>query len=126
VLGAVYMLYLYQRTMFGRIENPKNEKLMDLSGREFATFAPLIALAVWIGLYPAPFLRRLDTSVQHVIARVSPQYQGNQAAAADCAPTPQQMAANTASPFLAAAPCAPGEAPPSPQAASAAQGREPR
>jgi NADH-quinone oxidoreductase subunit M len=123
VLGAVYMLYLYQRTMFGKIENPKNEKLMDLSGREFATFAPLIALAVWIGIYPAPFLRRLDTSVQHVIARVSPQYQGNQAA--DCAPPPQQMAANTASPFLAAAPCAPGE-PPSPQAASAGQGLSPQ
>src|SRR5205823_9633700 len=74
VLGATYMLYLYQRTMFGKVENPKNERLADLNGREFATFAPLIALAVWIGLYPAPFLRRLDTSVQHVIARVNPQY----------------------------------------------------
>jgi NADH-quinone oxidoreductase subunit M len=123
VLGAAYMLYLYQRTMFGKIENPKNESLMDLTGREFATFAPLIALAIWIGLYPAPFLRRLDTSVQRVVARVSPQY--NQAAA-DCAPTPQQMAANTASPFLAAAPCAPGEVPPSPQAATARQPQEPR
>jgi NADH-quinone oxidoreductase subunit M len=74
VLGAVYMLSLYQRTMFGKIENPKNEKLLDLSFREFATFAPLIVLAVWIGLYPKPFLDRLDTSVQRVIARVSPQY----------------------------------------------------
>jgi NADH-quinone oxidoreductase subunit M len=74
VLGAAYMLYLYQRTMFGKIENPKNERLMDLSGREFATFAPLLVLAVWIGLYPKPFLDRLDTSVQRVIARVSPQY----------------------------------------------------
>src|SRR5688500_1564805 len=75
VLGAAYMLYLYQRTMFGKIENPKNEKLLDLSVREFATFAPLLVLAVWIGLYPAPFLRRLDTSVQRVVARVSPQYE---------------------------------------------------
>jgi NADH-quinone oxidoreductase subunit M len=74
VLGAVYMLTLYQRTMFGKVENPKNEKLLDLSGREFATFAPLIVLAVWIGLYPKPFLDRLDTSVQRVVARVSPQY----------------------------------------------------
>ena len=63
VLGAAYMLYLYQRTMFGKIENAKNERLMDLSGREFATFAPLLVLAVWIGLYPKPFLDRLDTSV---------------------------------------------------------------
>ena len=74
VLGAAYMLYLYQRTMFGKIENPKNERLLDLSHREFATFAPLLVLAVWMGLYPAPFLRRLETSVQHIIARVSPQY----------------------------------------------------
>jgi NADH-quinone oxidoreductase subunit M len=107
VLGAAYMLYLYQRTMFGRIENPKNEKLADLTGREFATFAPLLALAVWIGLYPAPFLRRLDTSVQRVIARVSPQYTQGTQAAADCAPAPDLLAANTAAPFLAAVPCDP-------------------
>src|SRR5437868_11598064 len=74
VLGAAYMLYLYQRTMFGKIENPKNEGLPDLNAREFATFAPLLALAVWIGLYPAPVLRRLDTSVQNVVARVNPTY----------------------------------------------------
>ena len=42
--------------------------------REFATFAPLIVLAVWIGLYPTPFLRRLETSVQHIVLRVSPEY----------------------------------------------------
>src|SRR2546428_1876700 len=46
VLGAAYMLYLYQRTMFGKIENPKNERLMDLTHREVATFAPLLLLAV--------------------------------------------------------------------------------
>jgi NADH-quinone oxidoreductase subunit M len=74
VLGAAYMLYLYQRTMFGKVDNPKNETLLDLDHREFATFAPLIILALWIGLYPAPFLRRIETSVQHVVARVSPQY----------------------------------------------------
>ncbi len=118
VLGAAYMLYLYQRTMFGRVENPKNEKLLDLSGREFATFAPLIVLAVWIGLYPKPFLDRLDTSVHRVIARVSPQYSQ---LAADCgassppvvaggfssvAPTPELLATNSAARFLAARPTA--------------------
>jgi len=73
VLGAAYMLWLYQRTMFGKLENPKNEKLADLSLREFVTFVPLLILAVWIGLYPAPFLRRLDSSVARVVARVNPQ-----------------------------------------------------
>ena len=52
VLGAAYMLWLYQRTMFGKIEHPANANLKDLSFREFVTFAPLIALAVWIGIYP--------------------------------------------------------------------------
>ena len=46
------------------------------------TFAPLIILAVWIGLYPAPFLRRLETSVQHIVARVEPAVRGE--TAADC------------------------------------------
>jgi NADH-quinone oxidoreductase subunit M len=127
VLGAAYMLYLYQRTMFGKVENPKNERLLDLSMREFATFAPLIVLAVWIGLYPKPFLDRLNTSVNNVVARVSPQYTNT--LASNCAPavpasaadanasggaalpaSATLMAANTASPFIASAPCAPGEA----------------
>ena len=108
VLGATYMLYLYQRTMFGRVENPKNERLLDLSHREFATFAPLLILAVWMGLYPAPFLRRLDTSVLHVISRVSPQYA--QKMAADCGlpapvPTAAALAENPAAKFLATVPC---------------------
>ena len=74
VLGAAYMLWLYQRTMFGKIENPKNERLLDLNMREYATYAPLLILAVWIGLYPKPFLDRIKTSVDRVVARVDPQY----------------------------------------------------
>ncbi len=74
VLGAAYMLWLYQRTMFGKVENPKNEGLADVGFREFALFVPLIILAVWIGLYPAPFLNRLESSVARVVSRVSPQY----------------------------------------------------
>src|SRR6266436_5737628 len=107
VLGAAYMLNLYQKTMFGKIENPKNERLKDLNHREFATFAPLLVLAVWMGLYPSPILRRLDPSVQHVIARVSPEYAAAKAADCDTAPpTPAQIAAstNTAAKFLASLP----------------------
>ena len=74
VLGAAYMLWLYQRTMFGDVTNPKNEKLPDLNMREFATFVPLLILAVWIGLYPKPFLDRLETSVDRVVARVNSDY----------------------------------------------------
>jgi NADH-quinone oxidoreductase subunit M len=108
VLGAAYMLYLYQRTMFGKIENPKNERLLDMGQREFATFAPLLILAVWMGIYPAPFLRRLEKSVQHIVERVSPQYA--QIYLANCDPTPKPVTAavvaqNPAAQFLAAAPC---------------------
>jgi len=84
VLGAAYMLYLYQRTMFGTVTNPKNERLLDLNQREFATFVPLLVLAVWIGLYPAPFLRRLERSVEHIVSRVNTQYAQAYARAADC------------------------------------------
>jgi len=72
VLGAAYMLWLYQRTMFGKIENPANRNLEDLSARELVTFAPLVVLAFWIGLYPAPFLSRIESSVVRVMARVRP------------------------------------------------------
>src|SRR5471032_1902609 len=108
VLGAAYMLYLYQRTMFGKIENPKNERLLDLSHREFATFAPLLVLAVWMGLYPAPFLTRLESSVRHIIGRVSPQYEAKYLADCDTKPpTPEMVAAsaNPAARFLSTMPC---------------------
>jgi NADH-quinone oxidoreductase subunit M len=84
VLGAAYMLWLYQRTMFGKIENAKNERLLDLNFREFATYAPLLILAVWIGLYPKPFIDRLQTSVDRVVVRINPEYRA-QAAAANAA-----------------------------------------
>jgi NADH-quinone oxidoreductase subunit M len=106
VLGAAYMLYLYQRTMFGKVENPKNETLADLNLREFVTFAPLIALAVWIGLYPKPFLDRLETSVNSVVARVHDDSGGRRA---DCDATPalQGRASTAGARFPAAAPCSP-------------------
>ena len=83
VLGAAYMLWLYQRTMFGTVTNPKNENLPDLSMREFVTFAPLLLLAVWIGLYPKPFLDRLETSVDKVMMRVNSDYTPRFAAVLD-------------------------------------------
>ena len=84
VLGAAYMLWLYQRTMFGRLENPANHNLKDLNGRELATFVPLVALAVWIGLYPAPVLRRLESSVARVTLRVNSVYGPALARLNDC------------------------------------------
>jgi NADH-quinone oxidoreductase subunit M len=107
VLGAAYMLWLYQRTMFGKVENPKNENLPDLSVREFATFVPLIVLAVWIGIYPAPFLTRVEPTVKNVIARLNPAYATPSAAtAAPAAPAkPKDCADNTPANEFLTAPC---------------------
>jgi NADH-quinone oxidoreductase subunit M len=74
VLGAAYMLWLYQRTMFGKLENPANAKLPDLNLREWATLVPLIIMAFWIGLYPAPFFRALDKPVTKLVLKVYPDY----------------------------------------------------
>ena len=94
VLGAAYMLWLYQRTMFGKIENPANATLKDLNAREIATFVPLIALAIWIGLYPAPILQRLQSSVGRVVVRVNAAYGPAIAKAeADCNPAAAPVAA---------------------------------
>jgi NADH-quinone oxidoreductase subunit M len=66
VLAAAYLLWLYQRVFFGTVTNPKNEKLLDLSPRELATFIPLVALALIIGLYPQPLFKILDQPVNHL------------------------------------------------------------
>lgn len=63
VLGAVYLLHLFQKLMFGPITSPQNAELPDLSAREIATFAPLIVLIFVMGMYPRPFLRPMDAAV---------------------------------------------------------------
>jgi NADH-quinone oxidoreductase subunit M len=88
VLGAAYMLWLFQRTMFGKIDNPANAGLKDLDARELATFVPLVALAIWIGIYPAPVLRRLESSVARVTVRVNSVYGPALAKLNDCLKNP--------------------------------------
>ncbi|MEE2822460.1 MAG: NADH-quinone oxidoreductase subunit M [Acidobacteriota bacterium] len=72
VLGAAYMLWLYQRVMFGKLEHEENRNLPDLNWREMATFVPLIILAFWIGLYPKTFLDYLHEPVNQIVERVRP------------------------------------------------------
>ena len=67
VLGAVYLLHLFQRLMFGPVTNPENNKLRDLSRREVFAFLPLVALMFWVGIYPKPFLVRIEPAVDAVI-----------------------------------------------------------
>ncbi len=70
VLGAAYMLWMFQRTMFGAVTHESNKRLLDLNLREAMTLIPLVILFFWIGLYPAPFLKAMEPSVQKVVARL--------------------------------------------------------
>jgi NADH-quinone oxidoreductase subunit M len=70
ILGAVYMLWMYQRVFLGKITNPANQSLSDLTGREKLILIPILAMMLWIGVYSGPFLRRMDVSVKFVQQRI--------------------------------------------------------
>jgi NADH-quinone oxidoreductase subunit M len=72
VLGAAYMLWMYQRVFFGPLTHPENRELKDLDGRELFYLLPLVLLCFWIGLYPRPFFRVLEKPVSYVVAKVDP------------------------------------------------------
>lgn len=72
ILGAAYMLWFYERAIFGKVTKPVNERLPDLGARELAIALPLVALIFWIGMYPSPFLHRINGSVEALHARLQP------------------------------------------------------
>jgi NADH-quinone oxidoreductase subunit M len=74
VLNAGYMLWLYQRMFFGNIDNPKNEKLTDMTGREWAYMIPLVVLSLWIGVYPKTFTDYIIKPVNAVVQQIRPNY----------------------------------------------------
>jgi len=102
VLGAAYMLWLYQRTMFGEITKEENKTLPDLDAREMATLLPIIAFCFWIGLYPAPFLRAMETSVANVIQTVEKGSTGKAVQGKRAAISHQPSAISQADPAVAA------------------------
>src|SRR5512146_758426 len=74
ILGAAYLLWLYQRTMLGQVTNGKNLVIPDMNLREIAIFVPLILWAVWIGIYPKPYFDILKQPVTEIVQRVRPEY----------------------------------------------------
>jgi NADH-quinone oxidoreductase subunit M len=70
VLGAVYMLWMYQRVFLGKLENPANATLKDMGTRERLLILPIILLMLWIGVYSKPFLSRIEPSIQRVQERI--------------------------------------------------------
>ncbi|RJQ80069.1 MAG: NADH-quinone oxidoreductase subunit M [Desulfobacteraceae bacterium] len=67
VLGAVYMLWMYQRVLFGPVTHPANKDLKDLNPREILTLIPIILLIFWIGIYPRPFLKLSAAGTTHLV-----------------------------------------------------------
>ena len=80
ILGAAYLLWLYQRVMFGPVTNVANEHLPDLNLREYATLVPLVILAFGIGIYPKPLFTVLEGPVRQIVQQVNPGYYNAQAA----------------------------------------------
>jgi NADH-quinone oxidoreductase subunit M len=74
ILNAGYMLWLYQRMFFGEITNEKNKLLPDLNMREWAYMLPLVIMSLWIGMYPAPFIRYIEKPVNSVVKQIKPGY----------------------------------------------------
>jgi NADH-quinone oxidoreductase subunit M len=70
ILGAIYMLWMFRRVIFGPLNKPENEKLQDLNGRELIILAPILILIVLMGVYPQPFLTRMEPAVEMSLRRI--------------------------------------------------------
>jgi NADH-quinone oxidoreductase subunit M len=73
IFAAAYLLWALQRIIYNKLDNPENENLPDLSKRELLVLGPLLACVVWIGLYPKPFLDRIEASAEALVTTVQEQ-----------------------------------------------------
>ena len=71
IWAAVYMLWMLQRVVFGKVTNPENAKLHDLNARELGLLIPLLVLMLFMGVYPRVFLDRSQASVEEVRERLA-------------------------------------------------------
>ncbi|HKN59383.1 MAG TPA: NADH-quinone oxidoreductase subunit M [Gemmatimonadaceae bacterium] len=70
IFAAAYLLWALQRILFNPLDKPENTVLPDLNRRELALLVPMIAVIIWLGVYPAPVLRRMESSAQLLVDRV--------------------------------------------------------
>jgi NADH-quinone oxidoreductase subunit M len=73
IFAAAYLLWALQRIIYNKLDNPENENLPDLSKRELLVLGPLLACVMWIGLYPKPFLDRIEASAEALVTTVQEQ-----------------------------------------------------
>jgi NADH-quinone oxidoreductase subunit M len=88
ILAAAYMLWMFQRVMFGAVTHEENRGLKDLNLREIVILAPIIIMIVWMGVFPTFFLKKMDLSVQRFIYDIKARY----AAATTVAPPENEPA----------------------------------
>jgi NADH-quinone oxidoreductase subunit M len=81
ILGAAYLLWLYQRVFWGPLDNPANKSVSDLNKREFSLLISLVAIMFWMGLFPGPFFEMIREPVNYVVRKVEPTYFDNKAPA---------------------------------------------
>jgi len=70
IIGSVYMLVLFKKSFFGPVTNEKNRNLKDLDKRELTALLPLVAIVVWLGVYPKPVLGPIDNSVKKLLVQM--------------------------------------------------------
>jgi len=70
IFAAAYLLWALQRILFNPLDKSENTHLADLNRRELAMLVPMIAVIIWLGIYPAPVLRRMEASSQLLVNRV--------------------------------------------------------
>jgi NADH-quinone oxidoreductase subunit M len=70
IFAAVYLLWMYQRVIFGEVTHEENRRLTDLTPREWALLAPVLLFIVWIGVYPVAFTGKMEATVDALIAQV--------------------------------------------------------
>ncbi len=72
IFAAVYLLWMYQRVVFGEVKNPELQKqLTDLTTREYVVLIPIFIFIIWIGIYPSTFLDLTDLSTKSILQQVS-------------------------------------------------------
>jgi NADH-quinone oxidoreductase subunit M len=86
ILGAAYMLWLYRRVVFGELTKENLKTIKDLNWREISYFAPLIILALFMGIYPKPFLDVLHVSVENLVEQTRMARAGGADVVADLMP----------------------------------------
>lgn len=70
ILGALYLLHMFQKVMFGPLRHEENKTLPDVTGREFTYMLPIVAMCFIMGVFPNFFISKMDTSVQHFISQI--------------------------------------------------------